>query len=110
MGRINPSAYHWSMVRVLFVLAVIGVTLYAVIDCVRSNDEDIRTLPKPLWLLLIIAVPPLGGLIWIFFGNQASPGSQSPRRLRTLGPDDDPDFLRNLDVRGPKPQGDEEDK
>jgi hypothetical protein len=94
------------MARVLFVLAAIGVTLYAAIDCLRSNDDEIRSLPKALWLLLIIAVPLLGGLIWIFFGHQASPGNQPPRRLRTLGPDDDPDFLRTLE-RAPKP--DDED-
>lgn len=95
------------MARVLFVLAAIGITVYAAIDCLRSDDDDIRSLPKPLWLLLIVAVPLVGGLIWIFFGHQAAPGNQPPRRLRSLGPDDDPDFLRTLDKRQPKP-GDEE--
>ncbi len=42
------------MARVLFVLAAIGVTVYAAIDCLQSSDDDIRTLPKPLWLLLIV--------------------------------------------------------
>ncbi|MCE0540090.1 PLD nuclease N-terminal domain-containing protein [Kineosporia rhizophila] len=96
------------MVRVLLVLAALGITIYAVIDCLRSNNDEIRTLPKPLWLLLIVMVPFFGGLIWIFFGHQAAPGNQPPRRLRTLGPDDDPDFLRTLDHRQPRP--DDEDK
>lgn len=99
------------MARVLFVLAVIGVTIYALIDCFRSDDGDLRALPKPLWLLLIVLVPPFGGLIWILFGNQSSPGNQPPRRrVRTVGPDDDPDFLRQLDIHRPKPQRDDEDK
>ncbi|GAB6901156.1 PLDc N-terminal domain-containing protein [Kineosporia succinea] len=96
------------MARVLFVLAAIGVTVYAAIDCLQSSDDDIRTLPKPLWLLLIVALPLLGGMIWILFGRQSSPGNQPPRRLRSTGPDDDPDFLRNLDVRKPRP--DDKDK
>ncbi|MCD5354829.1 PLD nuclease N-terminal domain-containing protein [Kineosporia mesophila] len=91
------------MARVLFVLAVIGVTIYAAIDCLRSADDEIRTLPKPLWLLFIVLIPLLGGVTWILFGRQSSPGNQPPRRLRTVGPDDDPEFLRNLDVRRPKP-------
>ncbi|MBT0767754.1 PLDc N-terminal domain-containing protein [Kineosporia sp. J2-2] len=91
------------MARVLFVLVAIGVTVYAAIDCLRSNDDEVRALPKPLWLLLIVLLPLLGGLVWVFFGRQDSPGNQPPRRLRTLGPDDDPDFLRSLDLRRPKP-------
>ena len=106
-ASLRLTAYHWAMARVLFVLAAIGITVYAAIDCFRSNDNDVRALPKALWLLLIVVVPLLGGLIWIFFGHQAAPGNQPPRRLRSLGPDDDPDFLRTLDNRQPKPDDDD---
>ena len=50
------------MARVIVFLAVIGVTIYAAIDCLRSDDAEIRGLPKPLWLLLIVAVPTYGNM------------------------------------------------
>jgi len=85
------------MAKVLLVLAAIGVTIYAAIDCLRSDDAEIRGLPKPLWLLLIVAVPLFGGVLYILLGRQPAPGSPTSRRLRTIAPDDDPDFLRSLD-------------
>ena len=86
------------MAKVLLVLAVIGVTIYAAIDCIRSDDAEIRGLPKPLWLLLIVAFPLFGGVLYIVLGRQPMPGAPTSRRLRTIGPDDDPDFLRSLNL------------
>ena len=89
--------------RVIFVLAVIGVMIYAVIDCLGSDDTEIRGLPKPLWLLVIVALPLVGGVMWILFGRAPSSGwGGGGGRLRTIGPDDDPDFLRSLNP--PRPQ------
>jgi|tagenome__1003787_1003787.scaffolds.fasta_scaffold20533278_1 hypothetical protein len=85
------------MAKVLLVLAVIGVTVYAAIDCLRSDDAELRGLPKPLWLLVIVAVPLFGGGMYILLGRQPLPGSPSSRRTRTIAPDDDPDFLSSLD-------------
>jgi H+/Cl- antiporter ClcA len=85
------------MARVILVLAVIGVTIYAAIDCLRSEDVEIRGLPKPLWLLVVVALPPFGGLLWILLGRQPAPGSGGSGRSQTVAPDDDPDFLRSLD-------------
>jgi len=86
------------MSRVILTLIVVGVMIYAVIDCLRTNDEDIRALPKPLWLLAIIALPLVGALMWIWLGierDQSGPGGRPQRRV--VAPDDDPDFLRSLD-------------
>jgi hypothetical protein len=91
------------MVRVILFLAVIGVTIYAAIDCFRSDDAEVRGLPKPLWLLVIIGLLPFGGVLWIVAGRQPTPGPPTARRLRTMGPDDDPDFLRSL--RPPRSRG-----
>jgi Phospholipase_D-nuclease N-terminal len=89
-------AYSNQMARVILFLAVIGVTIYAAIDCFRSDDAEIRSLPKPVWLLVIVALLPFGGLLWIVLGRQPIPGPPTARRLRTIAPDDDPDFLRSL--------------
>jgi len=85
------------MAKVLLVLAAIGVTIYAAIDCLRSDDAEIRGLPKPLWLLLIVAFPLFGGVMYLLLGRALAPGSPAARGTRTIAPDDDPDFLRTLD-------------
>jgi hypothetical protein len=87
-----------QMAKVFLVLAAIGVTIYAVIDCLRSDDDEIRGLPKPLWLLVIIALPLFGGILWLLFGRVPTYRSPMSRRYRTVGPDDDLDFLRSLQI------------
>ena len=84
------------MARVILFLAAIGVTIYAAIDCFRSDDAEIRGLPKPVWLLVIVILLPFGGVLWILLGRQPAPGAPTARPLRTIAPDDDPDFLRSL--------------
>lgn len=100
------------MSTVLLVLVAIGVTIYAVIDCLSSDDGEIRSLPKPLWLLVILGTPPVGGVLWILLGRLPASGAPRSRRLRTIGPDDDPDFLRSLSPprrRGERRKPDTED-
>ncbi len=94
-----------SLVPALLVLAF---TVYCVVDVVRSESEDVRGLPKPLWVLLCLLFPLAGGVAWLVAGRPratALPGSDRLRRPRpsVLGPDDDPDFLRTIDRPAPVP-------
>lgn len=92
------------MLRVLLFLAVIALTIYALVDCIGSKDEEIRHLSKPVWLLLIVLAWVIGPLAWLFVGREralpwraARPGGG--RRGGGGGwvaPDDNPDFLRSL--------------
>jgi hypothetical protein len=81
------------------------------VDCLRSDDSELRGLPKPLWMLVILALPLFGGIFWIVLGRVPAPGSARPgaQRLRTNGPDDDPEFLRSLNPRRPRRRDDEGD-
>jgi uncharacterized RDD family membrane protein YckC len=92
------------MGQVLLVLAAVGVAIYAAIDCFGSAETEVRGLPKPLWLLVILVVPVAGPLGWLLLGRAGVPG---PRRMRTIGPDDDLDFLRTLDPPPPRRRDDE---
>ena len=86
------------MARLIVVLEEIGVTIYAVVDCLRTEDSELRGLPKPLWLLVIVLLLPVGGVLWLLLGRQAPPrGPNRGGRPRVIAPDDDPDFLRRLD-------------
>lgn len=84
------------MLRVLPVLIVLGLTVYALIDCAGAEPREVRLMPKPAWLLLIALLPPLGALGWLLRGRPAAPSERPGRDTRPLAPDDDPDFLRSL--------------
>ena len=87
---------------VLFgVIIVAAVIIYAVIDCIMSRANEVRSISKVSWVLTIVLVPVLGALLWFLFGRPAGgSGGSGPRPpRRPSAPDDDPDFLRNLEVR-----------
>ncbi|MGA7204824.1 MAG: PLD nuclease N-terminal domain-containing protein, partial [Specibacter sp.] len=99
-----------------YIPVIFGVVLfiYGLIDCLRSEPADIRSIPKPAWLLVIVLLPIVGVVLWFFFGRPqyaaagpnpanrpvAGPRGPSPsaRPTRFVAPDDDPAFLRDLDV------------
>lgn len=90
------------MAKVLLVLIPFALTIYAMIDAIQTEDSRVQHLPKPVWILLILVSYPLGGvgaIAWLITGRQRGPqngrqGGRYPSAPR--GPDDDPDFLRNL--------------
>jgi hypothetical protein len=90
------------MVRAVVVIAAVGVTIYALIDCTRSEPERLRGLPRYVWLLVILLLAPLGGLLWLVLGREPSGGGGRGGGPRVVAPDDDPDFLRSLDIRHPE--------
>jgi hypothetical protein len=99
-------------------LLILAMALFAVIDCLSRDDDEVRGLPKVLWVLVILLFPLLGSLAWFFAGRprgaalpgagSGSGGSGGERRfglpgalgrpgVRPVAPDDDPEFLRRLD-------------
>ncbi|MCQ1945773.1 MULTISPECIES: PLD nuclease N-terminal domain-containing protein [unclassified Arthrobacter] len=84
---------------VLFgVIIVAAVIIYAVIDCLMSRANEVRSISKVSWMFTIVLIPVLGAVLWFLFGRpSAGPGPREPRR--PSAPDDDPEFLRNLEVR-----------
>ena len=87
------------MIRVLPGLLVLALTIYAVIDCIQTDDRVMRGLPKALWVLLILVFPVVGAVAWFIAGRPRRPRPQGGRTQSPpppRGPDDDPDFLRRL--------------
>ncbi|MDH6225654.1 MULTISPECIES: PLDc N-terminal domain-containing protein [Streptomyces] len=98
------------MLRILPLLLVLALTIYAFIDCLNTPEEDVRVLPKPVWALLILLLGTalIGPVAWLIAGKVrhggggggAEDGSPRPRggqrRQRFVAPDDNPDFLKSL--------------
>ncbi|KAB7746444.1 hypothetical protein GA707_02805 [Nostocoides sp. F2B08] len=85
------------MTRVVPVLIGLGLAIYALVDCIQTDQSRVRGIAKTFWLILIVVVPFLGPLGWLLAGKErARPDRGGGRRRGPLGPDDDPDFLRGL--------------
>lgn len=75
-----------------------GIIIYSLIECAQTDKYRVRSIPKGAWLLVILLLPVIGGLLWLFFGRPKK-ASNDAGSTRGRGPDDDPQFLRNLEER-----------
>lgn len=85
--------------RYLGLLLVFGLTLYALIDCIRTDDSEVKGLPKVLWMVVIVLIGLIGPIAWLVAGRDRR--FRPPPRAATAGPvapDDDPAFLREIDL------------
>jgi cbb3-type cytochrome oxidase subunit 3 len=78
----------------------LGVWLYSLFDVLTTDEADVRALGKFSWFLIVLVTFLIGAVLWLLFGRPRRteivvPESYGPPR----GPDDDPDFLQNLDRR-----------
>jgi hypothetical protein len=85
------------MLRLAFIAAIVitALTIYSIIDCSRTPESAIRSLPKWAWLVIIILVPGIGAVAWIVAGRPQGPG-RGRRKKKIIPPDDNPDWLRKL--------------
>jgi len=86
------------MVRLFVFLAAAALVLLvlSLISCLAA--DRVRTMPRALWVLVILLLPILGPLAYFLWGRSA-PAEGSPRRPhRPASPDDDPEFLRSMDT------------
>lgn len=86
------------MVRIL--LFIFGVwllfTVFVTVFAASANKNEVRSLPKWLWILICAAVPFIGGLLYLLLGRPIGPPKQRYKRTKSVAPDDDPAFLRDL--------------
>ncbi|WEO77716.1 PLD nuclease N-terminal domain-containing protein [Cryobacterium sp. SO2] len=89
------------MFRLLFGLGVVVVilTIYTLVDCAVFDRNRIRGVPRWVWIFVIILIPVIGPVLWLLIGRgrRGNAGPAGGRVMRSMAPDDDPDFLRGLD-------------
>lgn len=94
-----PGGYHGKtmVTRLLPALLAVALYIYFIIDVARTPKGQARTLPKWLWLVLVIVLPLVGGALWLLLGRVWPQGGGFRRKRGPIAPDDDPRFLRKLD-------------
>ena len=84
------------MLRYLPVLLSLALTVYCVVDAIQTRDGAARNLPKIAWLILILLFPLVGPVAWLIAGRPRRGTRGVTQQRRPRGPDDDPDFLKDL--------------
>ena len=92
------------MPRFLIPLAIVaaGVIIYSLVECLMTPKHQVRAMPKAAWVLVVLLVPVVGALLWLFLGRAHKAKSAAAGRgpaPRVSSPDDDEAFLRQLDVQ-----------
>ncbi|MFD8701682.1 PLD nuclease N-terminal domain-containing protein [Kitasatospora sp. NPDC059648] len=104
------------MLRILLTIVLpLALWVWAFIDCLVTPEGEVKHLPKPVWLIVVLLFPPLGPIAWLVAGKRRGflpsgapdgrPGQPAAGGLagygaarggRPLAPDDDPEFLASL--------------
>jgi hypothetical protein len=104
----------------LFGLEILLAVL-ALISCLSAEEGELRALPRIVWVIIILLFPLLGSIVYFAAGRPvtaaAKPGVwkvgggfPEATRPRQVAPDDDPEFLRQIERRGPDRPGPREDE
>ena len=89
------------LIRGVISLVLIGLWVYCLLDVITTHRSDVRTMPKLLWLAVVILLPLAGSALWLMAGRprETRESTPPPEPPRTLSPDDDEEFLRQLRQR-----------
>ncbi|MET0860659.1 MAG: PLD nuclease N-terminal domain-containing protein [Microbacterium sp.] len=81
------------MARVLLILALVATAfwVFTIVDVSVQPAARHRGVTKPIWILIVILLPVLGGLLWLTVGRVRR-STLAARRA----PDDDPEFLGKI--------------
>ena len=89
-----------------FLIYAVGIwvvfTVFTTVYAVSARKEDVRTLSKGAWVAICLLVPIVGGLLYLTLGRPLPTPDEyagQGRNVKTVAPDDDPDFLRRLSER-----------
>jgi hypothetical protein len=88
-------------------IVAFGVWIFCIIDVITQPEQQIRNLPKLVWLLIVVLLADIGSIAWLIAGRpwNAPRGAQVPRTPQTpqaatpRAPDDDAEFLAQLRAR-----------
>ncbi|WP_393079705.1 PLD nuclease N-terminal domain-containing protein [Streptomyces sp. LN704] len=94
------------MLRYLPFLLVLALWIYAFIDCLNTPEEEVRGLPKVVWVIIILLFGEVlvGPVAWLVAGRTrrggpagaAATGWRREQGAPYVAPDDNPEFLDSL--------------
>lgn len=100
------------MIRLIIGLGIVGLGLliYSLVECLQTPRHRIRVMPKLAWIAVIVLLPIIGASLWLGFGRVRAPKKGAAASRRPRSPDDDPDFLRQVEIQRRQRQRAEEQR
>jgi hypothetical protein len=83
------------MIRFIGPILVLAIDIYALVDVILTDPYRIKSLNKFFWVVIILLLPLIGAILWFAIGKEHGQSARPQQRMRAIGPDDDPAFLRN---------------
>lgn len=90
-------------------VVALGLLIYCTVDCIQTPKRQVRVLRKAAWIPIIILLPLLGPGLWLGFGKARGGNGGGGPRKGPVAPDDDPEFLRNIEFQRRQQQRREEE-
>ncbi|MFI6344757.1 PLD nuclease N-terminal domain-containing protein [Streptomyces sp. NPDC050560] len=89
------------MLRYLPFLLVLALWIYAFIDCLNTPEEEVRHLPKVIWIIVVLLFGEVlvGPVAWLVAGRRRGPAVAAAgpgRSTAWVAPDDNTEFLTSL--------------
>ncbi|KQV18598.1 MULTISPECIES: PLD nuclease N-terminal domain-containing protein [unclassified Kitasatospora] len=88
------------MLRILPPLLLLALWIWAFIDCLTTPEQEVKHMPKVIWVIIVLLFPLIGSIAWLAIGKQRD-GLTTARGAgrsggRQVAPDDNPEFLASL--------------
>jgi hypothetical protein len=101
----------------------LGLWIFCIVDVITTPPDQVRNLPKIVWVILVVLLVDIGSIAWLVAGRRWGADAGSPisrmrsragqdgaaaadpavgrptARLRPANPDDDEEFLATLRAR-----------
>ncbi|MFJ8040760.1 PLD nuclease N-terminal domain-containing protein [Kitasatospora sp. NPDC096147] len=84
------------MLRILPPLLVLALWIWAFIDCLTTPEEEVKHMPKVIWVIVVLLFPLLGSIAWLAIGKQRGVPRPARAGYAPVAPDDNPEFLASL--------------
>ena len=77
----------------LLILALVATAcwVYTIVDCAVQPPPRHRGVSKPLWIVIVLVLPVIGGVLWLLVGRARRSAVHATR-----APDDAPEFLGRI--------------
>jgi hypothetical protein len=85
------------VLRILPPLLLLALWIWAFIDCLTTPEQEVKHMPKVVWVIIVLLFPLVGSIAWLAIGKQRG-GLATVRSTagRQVAPDDNPEFLASL--------------
>jgi len=58
-----------ARIELVVALLVLVLEIYSIVTCILTPDAQVKGVPKPVWLILIVLIPLLGSALWLGVGR-----------------------------------------